>query len=115
MKCFFDKLLSTNQIYNIVFIIILPGIKLDIVKNTASTFAYKITIINPIAIVKFIYITCKAIFLALFTIRNYDRGLLELVLTYFRTIKTNNYSKLYLYCLIWLIKATHLPILCEKI
>lgn len=69
---------------------------------------------NSVDITKFFYIICKSILLSLFIRKYLTKGLLGLVLIYFKTTKINNFSIIYLYCLIWLKKVLYLLILYIK-
>lgn len=80
-----------------------------------SIFACKTAIINLVAMAKFFYVICKAVLLSLFVSEYCDRGLFGLISTYFEIIKTNSCNMLYLYCLIWLKRASHLLTLHTKI
>ena len=78
-------------------------------------FVCKTGIMNPVAITKFFDIICKVVLLFLFTSEHCDGDLLKPILTYLRIIKINDCSMLYLHCLVWLKRASHLPTLCVKI
>lgn len=70
---------------------------------------------NSVAMIKVFNIICKSILLFLFVRKYLTRGLLGLVLIYFKRTKTNNFSIFYLHYLIWLKKILYLLILYTKI
>lgn len=57
--------------------------------NSIEQFAQATAIINPVAIANFFEATCTSNFHQLLNIKSHESGLLELILTYFRTIETN--------------------------
>lgn len=60
-------------------------------------FEWVTTIINPIIVAKFFETICISIFQHILNTRSQESGLLELVLTNFRIVKTNSQGILYLH------------------
>lgn len=106
--------ISPADLQNLL-IIHLAKVELDLGADIAFVFACKTATINLMAVAKFFHIIYKGALLSLFASESCDGGLLKPVLTYFDTIKTNDYGMLYLHCLVWLKQASYLPILRAKI
>lgn len=70
---------------------------------------------NPVAMSKFFDIIYKSVLLSLFVSQYHDSGLLGPVLIYFGIVETNSCDMLYLHCLVWLKRASHLLTLHVKI
>ena len=80
-----------------LFIIYLVKVKFDLRSYITLIFVSKIATINLVAVAKFFYIIYKVILLSLFTSQYLNRSLLGLVWTYYKTVKINTYSMLYLH------------------
>ncbi len=94
-----------------LLVIHFANIELELSSKIQSVFRCKTATINPIAIAKFFYIICDAIFMSLFGVGQSKRGLLGPILNYFGIVETNSHRILYLHYLVWLKGVLHLAIL----
>lgn len=85
--------------FQCLLVIRLAKVELYLDKKIKSTFAQISAIMNSIAITKFFYIICKALFVSLLTANKIKRGLLRSVSNYFAMIETNRHKMFHLYYL----------------
>lgn len=81
-------------------VIHLTRVELYLNSKTKSAFVQTIAIINPVAIAKFFYIICKALFLSLLADGKVERGLLGQIFIYFATVEINRHKIIYLHCFV---------------
>ncbi len=92
-------------------VIHLAGVELELSSKIQSAFQCKTATMNPVAVAKFLHITCDAIFMSLFGAGQTERGLLGPISNYFGTVETNGREMLYLHCLVWIKDVLHLATL----
>lgn len=89
-------------------VIYLAGVEIILGEETQSGFERKITIMDILAMAKFFYLICKALFVSFLAFRKLKRKLLGLVSNYFAIIETNGHGMLHLHYLVWLKEVTPL-------
>ena len=82
------------------FVIRFADVKLELSSKIQFAFWHKTITINSVAIAKFFYIICDAIFMSLFSASQIKRGLLGPISNYFGIVEINNYGMFYLYCFV---------------
>ena len=78
-------------------VIRLAGVKLELLSEIQTAFWYKTATMNLVAVAKFLYIICDAIFMSLFGAGQIKKELLGPISSYFGIVKRNSHEMLYLY------------------
>ncbi len=96
-------------------VIYLAGIELELPSKIQSVFWLKITIMNPVVIIKYFHIIYDIIFMSLLGVDQTTKGLFGSISNYFATVKTNGRKILHLYYLVWLRGISYLVTLLSQI
>lgn len=96
-------------------VIRLAGVELNLDRETQSAFAQTTATMNLVAVAKFFYIICEALFVSLLAAGEVEGELLRPISNYFATVETNGHRMLHLHCLVWLKGASHLATLRSQI